>query len=89
MTDFFPLSYPTYSTVIELPQEASEYETVETGEIKRKEKEKTIELDLDIENLDNKNIKELKNIARSLNIKGAGGMNKKNLIKFIGLKLKK
>jgi hypothetical protein len=89
MTDFFPFSYPTYSSKIEFPQDISEYGTIESGDIKMREKEKTVELDLDTSTLKDRSVKELKNIARTLGVKGASGMNKQNLIKFIKLKLKR
>lgn len=95
--DFFPYSYPTSSEKVELPQEETSYKTVEVGDIKKREKDKTIEVNIDMRKLTNnreKNIpaysvKELKNIARSLGVKGSSAMNKENLIKYIKIKLKK
>lgn len=95
--DFFPLSYPTGSTLIELPQESTDYKTIEAGSTVVREREETVEIDIDMRRLTNKrdksknaySIKELKNIAKALGIKGASGMNKENLVKYIKLKLKK
>lgn len=95
--DFYPLSYPTGSTLIEFPQESTDYKTIEAGATIVREREKTVEINIDVRRLTNKrdksktaySIKELKNIAKALGIKGASGMNKENLVKYIKLKLKK
>ena len=95
--DFFPFSYPTGSTLIELPIETTNYNTFEVEDTIVRDKEKTIELNIDMKKLTNKrdktktaySIKELKNIAKTLGINGASGMNKENLVKYIKLKLKK
>ena len=95
--NFFPFCYPTYENIIELPEVETEYKTVELGEVKKREKDKTVEVNIDMRKLTNNreksyisyNVKELKNIARTLGIKGSGNMNKENLINYIKLKLKK
>lgn len=95
--DFYPFSYPTGSTVIEFPQELTDYKTIDIGKTIVREKEKTAEVNIDMRKLTNRrdksktaySIKELKNIAKTLDIKGASSMNKENLIKYIKLKLKK
>lgn len=95
--DFFPYCYPTCSGTVELPVEDTLYKTVELEEVKKREKEKTVEVNIDMRKLTNKkeknnisySVKDLKNIARTLGIKGSGNMNKENLIKYIKLKLKK
>lgn len=95
--DFFPYCYPTYEGKVILPENSTDYKTVEVEELKKREKDKTVEVNIDMKKLTNKreksyisySVKELKNIARTLGIKGAGSMNKENLIKYIKLKIKK
>ena len=95
--DFFPYNYPTCEGKVKLPESSTEYKTLEMGEIKKREKDKTVEVNIDMRKLTNKReksaitygVKELKNIARTLGIKGSSSMNKENLIKYIKLKLKK
>jgi hypothetical protein len=94
--DFFPYSVPTYSTLIVLPTETTEYMTVTKSDIRQVEKQKTATVDIDIKRLTNRrdrqkfaySIKELKSIAKNLGIKGSSTMNKENLVKFIKIKIK-
>jgi hypothetical protein len=94
---FFPFTIPTYSEKIILPQQNTEYKTLTMEKDITLEKEKTIEINIDPKRLTDRkdkqkiayNIKELKNIAKYLNIKGANTMNKENLVKYIKLKIKK
>jgi len=95
--DFFPYSYPTGSTIIELPHDSTDYKTFEVEDTIVREKERTVEINIDMRKLTDRrdktktaySIKELKNIAKTLGIKGASAMNKENLVKYIKLKLKK
>jgi hypothetical protein len=94
---FFPFSVPTYTDMVDIPQESTQYDTLTLEEDQTIEKEKTIEVDIDMSRLTVKkdkqkiaySIKELKSIAKFLNIKGAKSMNKENLVKYIKLKIKK
>lgn len=94
---FFPFSFPTHTDMIELPQEITGYKTLTYTDDQTIEKQKTVEIDIDWDRVsvrkDKQNFiystKELKKIAKFLGIKGAGSMNKENLVKYIRLKRKK
>lgn len=94
---FFPFSVPTYTDIVQLPQESTRYDTLTLEEGQTIEKEKTVEVDIDMNRLTVRkdkqkiaySIKELKSIAKFLGIKGANSMNKENLVKYIRLKVKK
>lgn len=94
---FFPFSVPTYTELVILPQESTQYDTLTLDEGQVIEKEKTFEVDIDMNRLTVRkdkqkiaySIKELKSIAKFLKIKGSNNMNKENLVKYIRLKIKK
>ena len=94
---FFPFSVPKYNEKVVLPVESTMYDTLTLKEEQMVEKEKTIEIDIDMKRLTVRkdkqkiaySIKELKSIAKFLCIKGASTMNKENLVKYIRLKTKK
>ena len=90
---FYPFREPTFKEKVNLPQNNTLY-TVGKREIKKEEKrEEYIEkIDIDLQKLTESkgySLVELKEIAKQLKIPSYNSLKKKDLVKFIRLKLEK